>query len=111
MANKKLLKKIIAQSQSDNQSIKEQLNQQQKILADARSELENYSVKSDDKRNDLIEKIDSQFSQILNINKTLSEQISGLQKDTAVIMEILQLILTNMLLDEVPENDFNDEGK
>ena len=48
-------------------------------------------------------KIDSNFYKMLSTNQRLSEEITSLQKDISIIMETLQLILTNMLLDEVEE--------
>ena len=43
---------------------------------------------------------------ILRIYKSLSESMDNIQKDNAIIMETLQLILANLLIDkiEVPKN-------
>ena len=43
------------------------------------------------------------MTQILKVNQNLAEKIVNLQKDTAIIMETLQLILTNMMLNKVPD--------
>ena len=51
--------------------------------------------------NELSEKMDTQFSELLQISECISDTINNLQKDTAVMMETLQLILTNMLIDKV----------
>ena len=41
----------------------------------------------------------------LNSLKAISDSISDIQKDNAVIMETLQLILTNMMLDNIDISD------
>lgn len=147
MTNKKLLKKIIEQSQIDNEIVIEQLKthilessevgigmmnelfgryaanyssltelleqsanqisgqleQQQETANDIRVDIEKLYETLDETKNGLIQKMDSQFSQMSYVNKTLSNQMESLQRDNAIIMETLQLILTNMLLDEVPK--------
>ena len=50
---------------------------------------------------ELEEQMDQQFSQIADLQKILYDNIVSIQKDNAIIMETLQLILTNMLIDNV----------
>ncbi|MBR6622312.1 MAG: hypothetical protein IKK91_00195 [Ruminococcus sp.] len=57
--------------------------------------------KIDDLRNELIERMNDDLNKNLSSFKALSDGISNIQKDSAVIMETLQLILTNMMLDKV----------
>lgn len=57
----------------------------------------------DNLKKEIFEKLDIQITQILEVNQKLSEQVVNLQKDTAIIMETLQLILTNMMLNKVPD--------
>ena len=52
-------------------------------------------------RAELSVKIDENLNMVLGSLKTLSDGMTDIQKDTAVIMETLQLILTNMMLDTV----------
>lgn len=145
MTNRKLLEEIIAQSESSNQSIREQLQNhisttseasrgvmnsmferytsdytaltalidkssdeitrkvedQRTVTDELKRSIDAYNSKLDEVKNGLIEKMDTQFSQMLQIHKALSAQMADLQKDSAIIMETMQIILTNMLIDEV----------
>lgn len=65
---------------------------------------EDYSRKIDVLSADINEKLDSQFSQIMEVNKSLADGIANIQKDTAIIMETLQLILTNMMLNKISDD-------
>ena len=51
-------------------------------------------------------RMEQQNAQFLRIYKSLSESMDNIQKDNAIIMETLQLILANLLIDkiEVPKN-------
>ncbi|GEM_PF-2284923 len=60
-----------------------------------------YDAKLENLKSELFEKLDENFFQVISTGKLLSDGINNLQKDTAVIMETLQLILTNMMLDSV----------
>jgi len=60
-----------------------------------------YDAKLENVKTELLDKLEENFSQMMNASKSLSDGIANLQKDTAVIMETLQLILTNMMLDNV----------
>lgn len=57
----------------------------------------------DNLKEETFEKLDTQMTQILKVNQNLAENIVNLQKDTAIIMETLQLLLTNMMLNKVPD--------
>lgn len=57
----------------------------------------------DSLKEETFEKLDTQMTQILEVNRNLAEKVVNLQKDTAIIMETLQLILTNMMLNKVPD--------
>ncbi|MDE6672795.1 MAG: hypothetical protein K2K16_11460 [Ruminococcus sp.] len=48
----------------------------------------------------LYEMITSQMSN----SKSLADGITSIQKDTAIIMETLQLILTNMMLNKISDD-------
>lgn len=45
--------------------------------------------------------MDERFEKIMLATKNMTDRMIDLQKDTAVIMQTLQLILTNMMLDNV----------
>jgi len=60
-----------------------------------------YSEKLEAVKRELLNKIDEQSNYITRMNKTLYDSIVSVQKDTEVIMQTLQVILTNMLLDDV----------
>lgn len=45
--------------------------------------------------------LDERFEKIMLATKNMTDRMIDLQKDTAVIMQTLQLILTNMMLDNV----------
>ncbi|MBQ8135095.1 MAG: hypothetical protein IJ192_11935 [Clostridia bacterium] len=62
---------------------------------------EEYTDKLNQVKKELEEKMNTQFSNIVHMNNVLFDSITSVQKDTAVIMETLQLILTNMLIDGV----------
>ena len=51
-------------------------------------------------------RMEQQNAQFFRIYKSLSESMDNIQKDNAIIMETLQLILANLLIDkiEVPKN-------
>ena len=69
--------------------------------------MQDYSQKTESLKSELFEKLDENFEQVMNASKSLADGIANLQKDTAVIMETLQLILTNMMLDKVEIKDKN----
>lgn len=52
-------------------------------------------------REELNKNIDEKFNQTLQAVKSVSDNMDNLQKDNAIIMQTLQLILANMLLEEV----------
>ena len=62
---------------------------------------QDYDEKLKALKSEILEKLDESFYVMLNANKSLSDGIANIQKDTAVIMETLQLILTNMMLNNV----------
>lgn len=39
----------------------------------------------------------------MDISKSLADGVTNLQKDTAILMETLQLILTNMMLNKISD--------
>ena len=59
-----------------------------------------YDAKLESLRAELLEKIDENTYQLMKVSKIINDGIRNVQKDTAVIMQTLQLILTNMMLDE-----------
>lgn len=65
---------------------------------------DDYSKKIDSLSADINEKLDSQFNQIMEVSKSLADGITNIQKDTAIIMETLQLILTNMMLNKISDD-------
>ena len=60
-----------------------------------------YAKRLNGVKKELEEQMDQQFSQIADLQKILYDNIVSIQKDNAIIMETLQLILTNMLIDNV----------
>lgn len=64
---------------------------------------EDYSQKIESLQININEKLDVQLNQIMDISKSLADGITNLQKDTAIIMETLQLILTNMMLNKISD--------
>ena len=60
-----------------------------------------YAEKLEAVRKELSDKIDQQSNYITRMNKVLYDSIVSVQKDTEVIMQTLQVILTNMLLNDV----------
>lgn len=64
---------------------------------------EDYSQKIESLQININEKLDVQLNQIMGISKSLADGITNLQKDTAIIMETLQLILTNMMLNKISD--------
>ncbi|MCM1133017.1 MAG: hypothetical protein NC340_06060 [Ruminococcus flavefaciens] len=60
---------------------------------------DDYTQKIESLKINLNEKLDLQLNQIMDISKSLTD----LQKDTAIIMETLQLILTNMMLNKISD--------
>lgn len=65
---------------------------------------DDYSKKIESLSADINEKLDSQFNQIMEVSKSLADGITNIQKDTAIIMETLQLILTNMMLNKISDD-------
>lgn len=68
---------------------------------------QDYDEKIENLKSELHRKLDTQLYHMMSASKSLADGIANLQKDTAVIMEILQLILTNMMLNKV-ESEFKD---
>ncbi len=124
ITNKNLYEMLSAQITDSNEALREQLKSQ--VLASAskseKSVVEELSEKYTFEINNLktefsnqleklhynlkeetFEKLDTQMTQILKVNQNLAENIVNLQKDTAIIMETLQLLLTNMMLNKVPD--------
>ncbi len=62
---------------------------------------EEYTGKLEQTKKELEEKMDLLFKKCINIGNVFFEKITGIQKDNAIIMETLQVILTNMLIDGV----------
>ena len=62
-------------------------------------------IKIENVRSELNVRMDENMNMTLNSLKAISDSISDIQKDNAVIMETLQLILTNMMLDNIDISD------
>lgn len=83
--------------------LSQQLNDKMQELYKQFSEEINaeHTAKLESVRKELSDKIDQQSNYITRMNKALYDGIISVQKDTEVIMQTLQVILTNMLLDDV----------
>lgn len=62
-----------------------------------------YNQKMDRLKTEFHEEMDSQLNQMMSVTKSLADSIADLQKDTAIIMKTLQLILTNMMLNKISD--------
>ena len=60
-----------------------------------------YCSKLEDLRNDINGRMSAQYGEMQEMIKALSISLNNLQRDNAIIMETLQLILTNLLIDGV----------
>lgn len=60
-----------------------------------------YNKKVDKLYNEMNNCLDSVSEEIMNMGKALSNSILNLQKDNSIIMESIQLILTNILINGV----------
>lgn len=60
-----------------------------------------YCSKLEDLRNDINGRMSAQYGEMQEMIKALSINLNNLQRDNAIIMETLQLILTNLLIDGV----------
>ena len=90
---------VIAQKKELENEIRDGLNSESQSAV-------NRLEKKLDKRFDAVQSSLSQqiyesFSQIERKEQQISEEVINLQKDTAIIMSTLQLILTNMMLGEI----------
>ena len=131
VTNKKLLEELTNQSQVNNEALREQLRsyiqtveetQKSTVLSIHESDLyqkvSKYTQSSlnqvyvefikrlNEAKEELEGRMEQQNAQFLRIYKSLSESMDNIQKDNAIIMETLQLILANLLIDkiEVPKN-------
>ena len=91
---------------------------EQKVVSDLYQKVSNYTQSSlnqvyvefikrlNEAKEELEGRMEQQNAQFLRIYKSLSESMDNIQKDNAIIMETLQLILANLLIDkiEVPKN-------
>ena len=117
ITNKNLYEMLSTQITDSNEALREQLKSQvlesaskneksvveelsEKYTSELSSQLEKLH---DSLKEETFEKLDTQMTQILEVNRNLAEKVVNLQKDTAIIMETLQLILTNMMLNKVPD--------
>jgi uncharacterized protein with gpF-like domain len=124
ITNKNLYEMLSTQITDSNEALREQLKSQvlESASKNEKSVVEELSEKYTSEINNLktelssqleklhdilkeetFEKLDTQMTQILEVNRNLAEKVVNLQKDTAIIMETLQLILTNMMLNKVPD--------
>ena len=100
------LKSQVLESASKNEkSVVEELSEKYTSeINNLKTELSSQLEKLHDiLKEETFEKLDTQMTQILEVNRNLAEKVVNLQKDTAIIMETLQLILTNMMLNKVPD--------
>ncbi|MBQ6945617.1 MAG: hypothetical protein IJN43_15045 [Ruminococcus sp.] len=72
--------------------------------------IEYYDLKIDSIRTEFNDKLDENHTEMQNTSRCILECVTNLQKDTAIIMETLQLILTNMMLGDV-ENSLIEGAK
>ena len=72
--------------------------------------IEYYDLKIDSIRTEFNDKLDENHTEMQNTSRYILECVTNLQKDTAIIMETLQLILTNMMLGDV-ENSLIEGAK
>lgn len=124
ITNKNLYEMLSAQITDSNEALREQLKSQvlesaskseksvvEELSEKFTSEINNLKTEfsnqleklHDNLKEETFEKLDTQMAQILKVNQNLAENIVNLQKDTAIIMETLQLLLTNMMLNKVPD--------
>ncbi|MCI5911431.1 MAG: hypothetical protein MRZ46_07300 [Oscillospiraceae bacterium] len=124
ITNKNLYEMLSAQITDSNEALREQLKSQvlesaskseksvvEELSEKYTSEINNLKTEfnnqleklHDNLKEETFEKLDTQMTQILKVNQNLAENIVNLQKDTAIIMETLQLLLTNMMLNKVPD--------
>ena len=124
ITNKNLYEMLSTQITDSNEALREQLKSQvlesasknEKSVVEELSEKYTSEINSlktelssqleklhDSLKEETFEKLDTQMTQILEVNRNLAEKVVNLQKDTAIIMETLQLILTNMVLNKVPD--------
>lgn len=62
---------------------------------------EEYAEKLEQTQKELEEKMDLLFKKCVNMSNVFFEKLTDIQKDNAIIMETLQVILANMLIDGV----------
>lgn len=79
---------VINQESSDNQA-------EYKLL------MAEYDKKLEQLRNEMNSRFYSLSEEVMNIGKALSDSIVNLQKDNSIIMESIQLILTNMIINKL----------
>lgn len=124
ITNKNLYEMLSTQITDNNEALREQLKSQvlesaskneksvvEELSEKYTSEINNLKTElssqleklHDSLKEETFEKLDTQMTQILEVNRNLAEKVVNLQKDTAIIMETLQLILTNMMLNKVPD--------
>lgn len=124
ITNKNLYEMLSTQITDSNEALREQLKSQvlesaskneksvvEELSEKYTSEINNLKTEissqleklHDSLKEETFEKLDTQMTQILEVNRNLAEKVVNLQKDTAIIMETLQLILTNMMLNKVPD--------
>ena len=124
ITNKNLYEMLSTQITDSNETLREQLKSQvlesaskneksvvEELSEKYTSEINNLKTElssqleklHDSLKEETFEKLDTQMTQILEVNRNLAEKVVNLQKDTAIIMETLQLILTNIMLNKVPD--------
>ncbi|MBQ8011415.1 MAG: hypothetical protein IJ265_07680 [Oscillospiraceae bacterium] len=98
---------LSAQTQNAINALQSELRSELGSTAAAHSQMviqqltQEHTAKMDALKTELLAYLDERLGLMMQANKILSDHIADLQKDTAVIMETLQLILTNMMLDKV----------
>ncbi len=104
--NQSLTQKYDAETQILKTELSEKINQatgeQSAIVIQQLTQ--DYDEKIEFLRKELSEKIDAKYDEIIQANAALAQGITNIQKDTAIIMKTLQLILTNMMLNTVETN-------
>lgn len=100
-----LKSQVLENASKNEKSVVEELSEKYTSeINNLKTELSSQLEKLHDSlKEETFEKLDTQMTQILEVNRNLAEKVVNLQKDTAIIMETLQLILTNMMLNKVPD--------
>lgn len=100
--NENLKKEINTELVQQSNELIEVINQES---SDSQAEykllMAEYDKKLEQLRNEMNSRFYSLSEEVMNIGKALSDSIVNLQKDNSIIMESIQLILTNMIINKL----------